>query len=79
MNKLTLTAALLVAMLIGAGITGLLLSGHNEHIAAEDVDSNEPLYWVAPMDANFKRDKPGLSPMGMDLVPVYQDDMQDEK
>jgi len=31
----------------------------------------EPLYWVAPMDPNFKRDKPGLSPMGMDLVPVY--------
>ena len=33
----------------------------------------QPLYWVAPMDPNFKRDKPGLSPMGMDLVPVYAD------
>ena len=32
----------------------------------------EPMYWVAPMDPNFKRDKPGLSPMGMDLVPVYE-------
>ncbi|MGB1239613.1 MAG: heavy metal-binding domain-containing protein [Pseudomonadales bacterium] len=31
----------------------------------------EPLYWVAPMDPNFRRDKPGLSPMGMALVPVY--------
>jgi Cu(I)/Ag(I) efflux system membrane fusion protein len=30
------------------------------------------LYWVAPMDPNFKRDNPGKSPMGMDLVPVYQ-------
>lgn len=29
------------------------------------------LYWVAPMDANYRRDKPGKSPMGMDLVPVY--------
>ncbi len=29
------------------------------------------LYWVAPMDANFRRDEPGQSPMGMDLVPVY--------
>lgn len=28
-------------------------------------------YWVAPMDANYRRDKPGKSPMGMDLVPVY--------
>jgi len=32
------------------------------------------LYWVAPMDPNFRRDKPGKSPMGMDLVPVYADD-----
>ena len=31
----------------------------------------KPLYWVAPMDANYRRDKPGQSPMGMDLVPVY--------
>lgn len=34
-------------------------------------DDEEVLYWVAPMDANYKRDKPGKSPMGMDLVPVY--------
>lgn len=33
--------------------------------------SNEPLYWQAPMDANYRRDGPGLSPMGMELVPVY--------
>ncbi len=31
------------------------------------------LYWVAPMDPHFKSDKPGKSPMGMDLVPVYED------
>jgi len=30
-------------------------------------------YWVAPMDPNYRRDKPGKSPMGMDLVPVYED------
>ena len=29
------------------------------------------LYWVAPMDPNYRRDKPGKSPMGMDLIPVY--------
>ncbi len=33
----------------------------------------EVLYWVAPMDPNYQRDKPGKSPMGMDLVPVYAD------
>jgi len=31
------------------------------------------LYWVAPMDPNYRRDKPGKSPMGMDLEPVYSD------
>ena len=31
-------------------------------------------YWVAPMDANFRKDSPGKSPMGMDLVPVYEGD-----
>ncbi|MBW2422518.1 MAG: efflux RND transporter periplasmic adaptor subunit [Deltaproteobacteria bacterium] len=29
-------------------------------------------YWVAPMDPAFVSDKPGKSPMGMDLVPVYE-------
>lgn len=33
-----------------------------------------PIYWVAPMDANYRRDKPGKSPMGMDLVAVYKND-----
>ncbi|MCW8356438.1 efflux RND transporter periplasmic adaptor subunit [Marinomonas pontica] len=33
-----------------------------------------PLYWVAPMDPNYRRDKPGQSPMGMDLIPFYGDD-----
>jgi Cu(I)/Ag(I) efflux system membrane fusion protein len=35
----------------------------------------EILYWVAPMDPNFRRDEPGQSPMGMDLVPVYADEV----
>ncbi len=34
-------------------------------------------YWVAPMDPNFISDKPGKSPMGMDLVPVYDDEMKE--
>jgi Cu(I)/Ag(I) efflux system membrane fusion protein len=34
-------------------------------------DKSKPLYWVAPMDANFRRDQPGQSPMGMDLIPYY--------
>ena len=35
--------------------------------------ASKPLYWVAPMDDNYRRNKPGKSPMGMELVPVYAD------
>lgn len=34
-------------------------------------EEKEILYWVAPMDPNYRRDKPGKSPMGMDLIPYY--------
>ena len=34
-------------------------------------DGPDILYWVAPMDANFRQPGPGKSPMGMDLVPVF--------
>ncbi len=31
-------------------------------------------HWRAPMDPNYVSDQPGKSPMGMDLVPVYEDE-----
>ena len=40
--------------------------------AAEE--EREILHWRAPMDATFTSDRPGKSPMGMDLVPVYADE-----
>ena len=30
-------------------------------------------YWAAPMDPTYIRNEPGKSPMGMDLVPVYEE------
>ncbi len=36
------------------------------------------LYWRAPMDRSYIRDQPGKSPMGMDLVPVYQEETSAE-
>ena len=54
--------------LAGLGLSlGLPLS---TALSAGD-DEAEVLYWVAPMDPNYRRDKSGKSPMGMDLVPVY--------
>ncbi|MGB0318623.1 MAG: efflux RND transporter periplasmic adaptor subunit, partial [Pseudomonadales bacterium] len=41
-------------------------------VLASETAKREPLYWVAPMDPNYRRPGPGKSPMGMDLVPVYQ-------
>ncbi len=31
------------------------------------------LYWTDPMIPGYKSDKPGKSPMGMDLIPVYEE------
>lgn len=36
------------------------------------------LYWTDPMIPGFKSDKPGKSPMNMDMVPVYADDGGEE-
>ena len=34
-------------------------------------------YWRASMDPTFISDKPGKSPMGMDLIPVYEDEIKE--
>lgn len=47
---------------------------HDMQAMSDSSSPSEPLYWVAPMDPNYKRDKPGKSPMGMDLIPVYSED-----
>jgi len=38
------------------------------------VGDRKILYYVSPMDPEFKSDKPGKAPCGMDLVPVYEDE-----
>ena len=65
----------LLGGLAGAGATYWLDTDATSTPAAEMAASGpkEPLYWVAPMDPNFKSDKPGKSPMGMDLIPVFED------
>jgi len=62
---------LLIAAVVGAGFwAGLTQITFNEKPTTTE---KQPLYWVAPMDSNYRRDAPGLSPMGMDLVPVYDE------
>src|SRR5574341_2047813 len=46
------------------------------HVAQGEstVQEKNILYWTDPMMPDFKSDKPGKSPMGMDLVPVYEEE-----
>ncbi len=39
-------------------------------------DERRILHWRAPMDPGYISDKPGQSPMGMDLIPVYEEPAQ---
>ena len=83
-----LTKGLLIGLLFGGllafGLASLLLSDSSKHGKDENAHSDKtahsgkkaPLYWVAPMDDSYRRDKPGKSPMGMDLVPVYATDTE---
>jgi len=67
---------LLAGVLSGAVITGVFypqLMGNSMAVSVAGSDEAQPLYWVAPMDPNYRRDQPGKSPMGMDLVPVYEE------
>jgi len=36
-------------------------------------------YWTSPMDPTYISDKPGKSPMGMDLVPVYEEEGEEKE
>jgi len=52
-----------------------LVPADNETKNSSNQEARKILYWVAPMDADYRQDYPGKSPMGMDLVPVYEDDI----
>jgi Cu(I)/Ag(I) efflux system membrane fusion protein len=71
------TSTLAIGLIAGAVITALaytfILAPSNNTSSENTADADQPLYWVAPMDPNYRRDAPGKSPMGMDLIPVYDD------
>ncbi len=74
MNKtILITVTLFLAVTAGVLIGRQIPNGGGSSNGAGPVE-REILYWVAPMDANYRRDAPGKSPMGMDLVPVYADE-----
>lgn len=68
---------LLLGILIGLAVSflGYSLTEQNSVKNEQTAETlvKQPLYWVAPMDDNYRKNAPGQSPMGMDLVPVYAD------
>ncbi len=68
-NLIIALGLLLAGVAAGAGLMATLNAGSGQ---PDTADGPRVLYWVAPMDPNFRRDSPGKSPMGMDLVPVYE-------
>ncbi|MGH0002298.1 efflux RND transporter periplasmic adaptor subunit [Pseudovibrio ascidiaceicola] len=64
-------AGLAIVASVSAGLGIFVGSSMDWTSAGSGSAESEILYWVAPMDPSFRRDAPGKSPMGMDLVPVY--------
>lgn len=79
MNRiLTKTGAFIAVLIIGV-VIGRMMSSVGDVARNGDASAErEILYWVAPMDPEFRRDEPGKSPMGMDLVPVYADEVDSQ-
>ncbi|MFQ5481073.1 MAG: efflux RND transporter periplasmic adaptor subunit, partial [Thermodesulfobacteriota bacterium] len=73
---------LIILLLIAGGLIGagaLYLSAHYrgekgvpQQGGAGEKSGKKILYYKAPMDPSFVSEKPGKSPMGMDLIPVYE-------
>lgn len=70
MNK---SALMIIGALLATAVATHYVTKLSLQSSAVSADINKPLYWVAPMDPNYRRDQPGKSPMGMDLVPVFDE------
>ena len=90
MNKIGYIVIVFISITVALGVGWY--TGKNSDPASNQIknakqqsnskDEKKILYWVAPMDPNYRRDEPGKSPMGMDLTPVYDEgnsDAGDEK
>jgi Cu(I)/Ag(I) efflux system membrane fusion protein len=78
-TRLSIIVALVIGLAGGVLISNYTILGQKLDFSrsAEQPAEKEILYWVALMDPSFRRDEPGKSPMGMDLVPVYAEEGAD--
>lgn len=63
-------------------VCGMTLSPLKDSISSQPGSSTSQgerqiKFWQAPMDPTYISDQPGKSPMGMDLIPVYEDETEE--
>ena len=80
MNTRQLIYVLMLVLMVGGGAYWLGLRSTaglpSSQTSNDSSDAErEILYWVAPMDASEIYEQPGKSRMGMDLEPVYADEV----
>ncbi len=73
-----------VSLFVAIFVSGMLtyrnwLAGSNVSPTSAKTKERKILYWAAPMDPHYHSNKPGKSPMGMDLVPVYANQQAQDK
>src|SRR6185437_7660029 len=69
---------ILVFVLIAAGFAGGIWYAHRSPGTSAASAERKILYWVDSMNPAYRSDKPGKAPDGMDLVPVYADEVAAE-
>lgn len=71
MRKLITVTIIVITIFIAGMLTNHFWHRKVTSGLSKSESKNKVLYWVAPMNPGYRRNKPGKSPMGMDLVPVY--------
>ena len=74
-KQILYTVIIFVAVAAGVLVGRGWSTNGNPAQGGSDTVERDILYWVAPMDPNYRRDEPGKSPMGMDLVAIYADEV----
>lgn len=74
MNKRILMPLALLLSGLTVGFFAGQFGGDSDAPSAAAQGERKILYWKAPMNPKFRSDKPGKSPSGMDLLPVFEGD-----
>ncbi len=79
--RVAFITAVLTLLITGGGayFLGYLFPPFQKKETAFQKEERKIAYWRAPMNPTEIYDKPGKSAMGMDLVPVYEDELDDQQ